>query len=58
MDVIGRQRGDEGRDCDGYFLLAVFRVDLLQLVGSLGQVANQLPGVLGEMAGPAVNVSH
>src|SRR3954469_7793159 len=56
VHMIHRQRRDQRRQGDDRRGLAVLRVDLLQRIGALGEVAQEDAGALGEVAGPAVDV--
>ena len=59
VDVVHRQRRDQGgQGDDAPAVSRSGRVDLPQRVGPLGQVAQQEPGALGEVAGPAVDVGR
>ncbi len=58
VHVVHRQRRDQGGQGDDRRGLAVLRIDLLQGVGALGQVAQQDAGALREVAGPAVDVGR
>ena len=55
MDVVHRQRGDEGRQRHDRGGLLLLGIDLGAVVGAVGEVAEQRPGPLGEVAGPAVD---